>query len=384
MYTPIQLKAELLSKGISLTENLINNFSVKYLEKRRAYGNPDPVELRHVRIPQELYLDPENLRLIVSINVETDSEWLLDYMDDIYFLINKNTYFKHIVSFPLKPAFYSQLLENKQKLSQIVTLYGGGSLGIFAYGKCHLVEINKPCHYCSISQNRDKGTDFVLTINPDLIYESVILALQDEECPAKQVMLNGGNFKDRDRSFLHYTSLLKSILRAVRDSGKKIDVHLIVYPPENLELLEELKDLDIGLAMNTEVFDIQLFEQYCPGKVETGGRQHIFDALEKAVSVLGKNKVYSILVGGLEPLESLKSGLTYLADMGVSPVINVLHTDPGTPLENFPKPTVEQILLMGKELQTIYSEYGFLPFYEDCGRNSIDSEAYKGLFQLTS
>ncbi|SEA23359.1 hypothetical protein SAMN05443550_102370 [Pedobacter hartonius] len=193
-------------------------------------------------------------------------------------------------------------------------------------------------------------------------------------------MLNGGNFKDRDRSFLQYTSLLKSILRAVQDSGKEIDVHLIVYPPENLELLEELKGLDIGLAMNTEVFDIQLFEQYCPGKVETGGRQHIFDALEKAVSVLGKNKVYSILVGGLEPLESLKSGLAYLANMGVSPVINVLHTDPGTPLENFPKPTVEQILSMGKELQAIYTEYGFLPFYEDCGRNSIDSEAFKSLF----
>lgn len=380
MYTPIQLKAELLSKGIALSPSLIDNFGSHFLEKRRAYGNPDPLELRHVRIPQELYLDPGVLNLIVSVNVENDSEWILEYHNDNYFVKNKEDGFSHAISFPVKPQFYSKQLRNSQKLSQVITLYGGGSLGIFAYGKCHLVEINKPCQYCSISQNRDKGTDFVLTISSDLVYESVSLALQDEVCPASQIMLNGGNFRDRNTSFLHYVTLLKSIIRAVQDSGKEIDVHLIVYPPEDLELLEQLEGLDIGLAMNTEVFDAELFEKYCPGKVETGGRQHILDALKKAVSVLGKKKVYSILVGGLEPIESLRAGLNYLADLGVTPVINVLHTDPGTPLEHFPNPTVEEIISMGKELQEVYTQHGFIPFYQDCGRNSIDSEAYKNLF----
>lgn len=380
MYTPIQLKAELLSKGISLSENLIQNFRTDFLEKRRAYGNPDPLELRHTRIPQELYIDPDNLNLIVSINVENNSEWLLDYADNTYFLKNRDEDFSYPVSFPLKPAFYSKILQNNQNLSQVITLYGGGSLGIFAYGKCNLVEINKPCHYCSISQNRDKGTDFVLTVNPNLVYESVSLALQDTKCPANQIMLNGGNFKDRDKSFSHYIQLVESIMRAVRDSDRQIDVHLIVYPPEDLSLLQKLRDLDICIAMNTEVFDAELFQKYCPGKVETGGQQHILDALETAAEIMGERKVYSILVGGLEPLDSLNNGLNHLAKIGVTPVINVLHTDPGTPLEQFPKPSTDQILSMGKALQDVYQEYELKPFYHQCGRNSIDSEAFLQLF----
>jgi hypothetical protein len=381
MYSPIQLKAEILSKGIFLSQNLIDNFDQAFLEKRRAYGNPDPLELRNIRIPQEVYVDPRNLKIIVSINVNNDSEWVLDYSEGNYFLKNKNEEIQYEVAYPLRPQFYNSKLKNNQNLSQVITLYGGGSLGIFAYGKCNLVEINKPCHYCSISQNRDKGTDFFLTISNDLILEALNLALLDDSNTASQVMLNGGNFKDRDKSFLHYVSLVKTISELVSKTNKKMDIHLIVYPPENLELLNELKGLNIGLAMNTEVFNPELFKKYCPGKVETGGQEHILNALKKAVSVLGKGNVFSILVGGLEPLESLSEGLNYLADHGIAPVINVLHTDPGTPLEHFEKPTPIEIIAMGKELQKVYEKHDFLPFYENCGRNSIDSEAYKRLFQ---
>ena len=62
------------------------------------------------------------------------------------------------------------------------------------------------------------------------------------------------------------------------------------------------------------------------------------------------------------------------------PVVNVLHIDPGTKMADADRPTEEFILGAGYALQRIYHEFGFKPFYENCGRNSLDTEAYRGLF----
>ena len=133
--------------------------------------------------------------------------------------------------------------------------------------------------------------------------------------------------------------------------------------------------------MNTEVFSPELFQKYCPGKTKTLGQKNLFKALEKAVAILGPGRVYSILVGGLEPFDSLSKGLNFLADIGVTPVINVFHADPKTPLEGFPTPKPDEILYMGKLLQEVYAVNTYMsPFYRECGRNSLDSEAYMKLF----
>jgi len=382
MKSAVEVKADILSKGVKLSPSLLENYTLPFLEKRRAYGNPDPENLRKERIPQELYISPENERLISAVNVNMDSDWLLDYDEGDYLL--KNGHEEHTVSFPIRPEFYGYDLNLKNRavnLSSVATLYGGESLGIFAYGTCQLVEIGEPCHYCSIQQNREKeAKKFAYTISEEVMYHAVKNALKDAKANLSQVMLNGGNFPDMDKSFLHYVKLAKAAFKAIEESGREVELHLIVYPPKDLNLIEELRGLDVSIAMNTEIFDPVLFEKYCPGKVKTAGREHILSALDKAVEVLDKGNVFSILVGGLEPIESLSKGLHHLASRGITPVINVLHTDPGTPLENFPNPTPEFIKSMGIELQKVYDKYELSPFYMNCGRNSIDTEAFKKLF----
>ena len=69
-----------------------------------------------------------------------------------------------------------------------------------------------------------------------------------------------------------------------------------------------------------------------------------------------------------------------MAEHGVCPIINVFHNDFGTPMQNYKRPSVEELLEVGKELQAIYSKYGFTPYWDGCGRNSLDYEAKEGLF----
>lgn len=375
----VKIKAELLSCGLSLANELYENFGPPYLEKRRGYGNQDPLELRNKTIPQEIYLGSPSI--VAAINVRHSSPWILTHEDDNFLVSNKSDDRKIKVSFPLRPNFYDKKISSGQNVNQIITLYGGKSLAIFVYGTCSLVAIGKPCHYCSIDPNRTKPNDFEQVVKPWQLEEALKQALEDCPPEVNQVMINGGNFPDLDKSFTYYAELAQVADKVIKDMGKPIDLHLIVFPPQNLELLNLLKDTSVGIAMNTEVFDPLLFEKYCPGKTNTLGQENLFKALKKAVNVLGEGRVFSILVGGLEPHESLKKGLDFLANKGVTPVVNVFHPDPQTPLEAFPAPQPEEILRMGKALQETFSTNSFMtPFYKDCGRNSLDNEAYMNLF----
>jgi hypothetical protein len=377
MNSLIPLKASLLSNGVAISDNVLASYGRPFLEKRRAYGNPDPIEYRNKTIPQELYLLPD--RLVVSINVRPESQWLLDYDPNAGYFVTNNSV-RCDVTFPMRPTFYDVRMNDGRYVSQLITLYGGGSLGIFVNASCALVDTGVACQYCSIQPNRALDSEFARMVRVADLKEALQIALQDPSAPVRQIMLNGGNFSDLDKGFRYYAALVRCAAEVLRDLRSNVELHLIVFPPKDLSLFSIMKDTGVSISMNLEVFDKTLFRRYCPGKEELGGQEFIISRLEAAVETLGPNRVYSILVGGLEPITSLENGMRRISQSGVTPVINVLHADPDTPLLDHPRPTVDDILRMGASLQTLYREYRFKPFYGHCGRNSLDTEAFLQLF----
>ena len=198
---PAYIKASLLSHGVVLTPAFRARYGRPYLEKRRAYGNSDPLEYRDALLPQELYLLPD--RTVCAVNLRPSSPWVLDWQLGRFFVRHEEGLTVD-VDFPLRPRFYDSFFGDGQRVSKIVTLYGGRSLGVFIYGKCSLVDMNKACQYCSIQPNHKRGTDFAVTVRPEQLEGALSTALEDREAPISQVMLNGGNFKDVDRSFRYY------------------------------------------------------------------------------------------------------------------------------------------------------------------------------------
>jgi hypothetical protein len=373
----LELKVRMLAEGVRVDPELSRWFGPQFLEKRRAYGNPDPERFRLQRIPQEIYTSDG---LIVAVNVREHSPLVLSG-DAGGFRITDEHGTDRRISMPQRPLFYQEQMPSGEKVSTVITLYGGGALGVFAYGDCDLVQRDVACAYCSIGPNRRQTDEFEDVVRADQLRQALEIALSDTSAPISQVMLNGGNFSEMDRSFRYYAALAK-VARETIDRCRRSDVelHLIVFPPRDLQLLELMADLNLQLAMNLEVFDTELFARYCPGKAVTAGQQHIRRAVEKAVSFLGRDHVFSILVGGLEPVESLAAGMMELGAMGVTPVINVFHPDPGTPLASRPAPSRTEILSMGQALQEVYETFGLRSFYTGCGRNSLDTEAERRLF----
>lgn len=294
----LDMKVEILSHGINLTDSLFDRFSKPhpFITKRRGYGNQDPLEMRSKIIPQEIYIGSP--LIVGAVNVRYDSPWELTFENN-EFLLKNTEYLRSVnVSFPLRPKFYDLQISSGQNVNQIITLYGGKSLAIFVYGTCSLVAQKKPCHYCSIDPNRTKPNDFETVVKPGQLEEALTIALENSPEEVNQVMINGGNFPDLDKSFSYYCELAQVADKVIKRLNKKVELHLIVFPPSNLSLFDKLRDTNVCVSMNTEVYDPTLFKKYCPGKTDTLGQTNLFKALDKAVDILGKGRVYSILVGG--------------------------------------------------------------------------------------
>ncbi|MGH3156557.1 MAG: radical SAM protein [Streptosporangiaceae bacterium] len=377
----LRAKMEILHHGVVPTELAMTRYGPPYLVKRRAYGNADDPAFLGRPLPQEAFLG--EARLVTSLNVRSGSPWSLDWgPEGGFFLARSNVGWAVPVDFPRQPAFYDYPMPGGGTVKNVVTLYGGGSLGVFAYGSCALVDMGKACHYCSIEPNRGRGGDgFARVISETRLREALSLALADRDAPVRQVMINGGNFPDPDRSFTHYARLAAAAREVIDASGRPVELHLIVYPPANPGLYAQLSGLDVGVALNIEVFAPDVFARVCPGKADVSGQDHILASLREAAKILGPGHVFSILVGGLEPQASMARGMRALAGQGVTPIVNVFHADPGTPLHSHPEPTIGRITEMGTLQEALFGEFPFMrPFYLRCGRNSIDTEAYLGLF----
>jgi hypothetical protein len=374
-------KAQLLSNGIAIDDSVICNYDQDFIEKRNAYGIQDPIHYLSVRLPQELVIMPE--KLVCSININPNSEWTLKYDPDKKYYFIESGLLKNIVTFPKRPKFYKMALESNPtiRVNQILSLYGGHSLGAFLLRNCWF-ETNGVCQFCSLCNNHGNNNDFLSIINSDVLVESIEIALQ-EDYPITQIMLNGGNLPSLNTNFKFYVDRISAV-RKLLDNTRRTDVelHLIVSPPSNIEMIEALRDLKVKIAMNTEAYDDSLFAKYCPGKNKYIGHEQLYKALRKAVNILGIENVYSIFVGGLEPIETLRQGITMIISDGIIPVINVLHIDPNTPMNSCQRPSVDYIMSAGKLLQEAYSQLSpaFVPFYKDCGRNSLDTEAFMKLF----
>ena len=376
-----QIKTELLSYGVVPTEPFLKKYGAPFLEKRCAYGNPDDIRFQTYTLPQELYLLPE--RLVCAVNIRSGSPWRLDWSkENNYFVYNENDHEqKTQVSFPLRPSFYDTELPQGGAIQKYVTLYGGGSIGVFVNGNCSLSHMGLACGFCSLAPNRSRQVEFPTVLTSHEVFEALKIALSDYETPITQVMINGGNFIDLDRGFLYYVDIVREARRAIDAVGRDVELHLIVAPPKDLSLTSHLKGLNVSVAINLEVHDPELFARYCPGKHEVHGRDQVERALMACVDHLGPGKVYSIFVGGLEPISNLVQGISQAAESGIIPIINVFHPDPDTPLAKLPSPSPVEIIQMGCELQKIFTKHSFVkPFYLDCGRNSIDTEAYRRLF----
>lgn len=185
------------------------------------------------------------------------------------------------------------------------------------------------CHFCHAKNEETYQFDL------EDIKESFLFYI--ENIGFNQIMI-GGASNDRE----YESTLLKDILKVIRKYTNK-SIYIMSIPPADFNDIIEYKRLGANeIAFNMEIFDENIAKALMPGKGMISRKEYL-KALQKAVEVFGNNgQVRSMLIVGLEPLDSFKEGVEALCRIGVSPMISPFRPMQNTKLEYFVPPDFEE------------------------------------------
>ncbi len=372
------IKLDILCRGIEIDRRALSYFSGGGIALRKhVYNTPLWSVESTATLPQELRV----FGLVIGLNAYGPSRWKLEFFekDQSFLLVNREA------ECEIKPEFITdlELFKQNPKYRMIANLYGGRALAFFSPRRCYFFADKTECGFCSLDGTARQYTSFKSILDVEDVASTVRTALETDRDRIEQIMIVGGNLRDLDRGFEHHVALAKAAAREIERAGTsdRISVHIATMPPRNLHLISKLKEINnIHVMFNLEVWDEKRFNVVCPGKAKDYGRIKILKALEVLRDTIGRYQAHSLLVTGLESPESTIAGATALSELGISPIINVYHSDQYSKLGLGERPTFENLRNVALAVHNLYRTFPLHPYWENCGRNALDAEAQSGLF----
>ena len=133
--------------------------------------------------------------------------------------------------------------------------------------------------------------------------------------------------------------------------------------------IKHLKEVGAyGLSINMELNNLDYLKKFCPEKYAIG-QDNYLKFLEIAVKVFGKDRVRSLLIVGIEPLEETLKGVEKLAKIGVNPTLSPLFPYGEA---NMP-PKAELFIKAKEEAEKICKKYNVKmgPICKPCTHNVL-------------
>ncbi len=170
----------------------------------------------------------------------------------------------------------------------------------------------------------------------DQLLEALTIAKRDTVLPVKHVLISGGTPAPNDYGYLDDV-----FEQVIKHTDMPVDVMMWPRPDD---IIDRLSDWGVhGFALNIEVYDDDIAERLIPHKRQYGLSLYA-QGLERALERTGgKGRVRSLVLVGLEPLESTLAGVEFLARLGCDPVLSPFRPARETPMENVPPPSVDML-----------------------------------------
>jgi hypothetical protein len=203
------------------------------------------------------------------------------------------------------------------------------------------------CQFCDLpyklSYQRKRVEGFV---------DAITSALADPWLPARHVLISGGTPRPDDFGYLH------EVYERIATGFPGVEVDIMMVPLPGLLDLDWLHGIGIhALSINLELWDQSLASRYMPKKAKLT-REHYLAFIGRAVEVVSGPRIRSLLMVGLEPLESTLDGVEALAARGCQPVLSPFRPDPATPLRNLPPPDEAFLTQVYERARDICDRYG--------------------------
>jgi lipoate synthase len=239
-------------------------------------------------------------------------------------------------------------------------------LGITLYSGCDFKERDIGCKFCGINYSNNFTSKKLL--DSQTAFKLVSEALSIPNNGIRHILLSGGVIPLNDYGgnlFAETASLIKS-------HYPYLSIYVMLPPPPNNYTLQKLIDAGIDeIALNIEIIDENIRKKFISGKNAIGIKRYL-EALEYLSINLPKFGSRSILMGGIEPINSTLKGIELLCKIGVMPIISHFRPVKKTNLTSFLK-TENDIYSLWEGSSEIAEKYNMVigPTCIPCQSNSI-------------
>ena len=342
----LDLKVSLLSQGIFVHDSLYETFEKSHRLSRNPHscntvfiGDNVPVYLARSGPESPFHLTVSEGRPILTSNGQEVTEVVL----------------------PEKTRFYSQKTSGGIPFGQMAIIQGLDMLAFPYLWPCELAKSIIPCRFCHSGNFTSQMVqsqcwqDFEYPVR-DIV--DVVQFAIEKDPGVKILQLTAGSTFAPDREIDRYVAILNEIDSRV--GLEKVNGGILfLTPPSDPVHLNRLVDAGAGrLAFDLDIWDETLFAQYCPGKAKYAPHKQHLDALLFIADNYGPNRACSVFVAGLEPIDSLLEGMTFLAEHGIVPL-----PSPWMPIgvvcSNLPQPPgLDYYRTLRKEVAKLYIKHG--------------------------
>jgi hypothetical protein len=220
------------------------------------------------------------------------------------------------------------------------------------------------CTFCNIPYD-----DIYGGVKPiDAMLHALGVAVEDPVQPARHMLISGGTPGPP------HVSALREVYYAVLDKFSPRGVDIMMVPVDGLFDLPKLNALGVNeLSINLELWDEKLAATAMRHK-HRQGRQGYLDFLETAAGELGGHRVRSMLMVGIEPIDSTMEAVDAIARRGCVPVLSPFRPDPITPMASSAPPTAKDLMVAFERGSEIAHRHGVAlgPSCDPCTHNTLN------------
>lgn len=368
----VELKSLLVSRGLKVDKDVYRQLGKTY----RIYPNaltcnclllPDDTICMatdlgfHLSTLSSMF-SWDNLKLLKYMNdMTTDFQVVLDG-DQPVLLYQKEPVTP--IRFLPGTDFYLQKTSSGMPYAGNAVLQGREWVAFQCLWPCEYAQAGYSCQYCfsggqfeSLAK-RKKPMPFIPS--PQDVREVSDYAAAN--CHVTSMEITGGSTFDAAVEEKHITSYLDALQDSPLMRRKDGEILLFITPPKQTDVLDRYFALGADrIACSIEVWDETLASEIMPGKHRFTGRERHLQALTYIAEKYGPGKAFSNFIIGLEPIESLTQGATYLAERGIIPTASVWMPF-GKPVRGSMKPPELDYYRRTKEmLAGLYEKYQLQP-----------------------
>lgn len=299
--------------------------------------------------------------IVVNAPFHTDfselSPYCIEYLNSRYVLTYNNT-FLTTITFDLVDN-YSKKIASNGTIYRHAAFLATDRLRIHHQFRCKFKLEGIGCRFCNI-----KIKEGVFSISDT--FEIIDFYLQNVKF--NHFLIGGGSGEETQE-----TKNIIAIAKHIRMRSAK-SIYAMCLPPQNTSILHDYKNAGINeIGFNIEVFDREIAKTIMPGKGKITLQQYE-NAFKEAVHIWGKTgNVRSMMVLGLESMDSFYAGVEWLCTLGVMPIVSVFRPLNNMYMKNALPLCNEQLKKIFITLHSITAKYNLTlgPTCINCQNNTL-------------